>query len=76
MGRPRTTDAARDAYRNALAEQLGVQPSEVQSAIRTLVASGLSDAVDAGRLGQEEADELLGAFDEGRLREVVRENRL
>lgn len=48
-----------------LAEQLGLPVEEVEAAFRGVVAQRLDDAVAAGDLTQERADELLEAYDAG-----------
>jgi hypothetical protein len=69
-------DARRVAFRTALAEELGVGEDQLRAAVRQVLSDSLAEAVAEDRVSQEEADQILGAFDDGTLDDQIRERRL
>jgi hypothetical protein len=69
---PEVIEERRAAFVSALAGELGISESEITSAMETLqaerlasLAEKLADAVEDGRLTQEEADEILEDIENG-----------
>lgn len=65
--------ARRAAFDQALADALGVSVDDVSAGRLAVLTARLDQAVANGRLSQEEADELLAAYNDGTLRELLRE---
>ncbi len=65
--------ARRAAFDQALADALGISVEDLSDGRLAVFTSGLDQAVANGRLTQEEADEMLAAFNDGTLRELLRE---
>jgi transposase-like protein len=69
---PEVIEERRAAFISALADELGINETEITSAMETLraerlagVAEKLADAVERGRITQEEADEILEGIENG-----------
>jgi hypothetical protein len=70
-------EARRADYVADVATELGIDPAELESAMRTVgldrLDERLAEAVTAGRLTQAEADEMRAAAENGELRPLLEE---
>jgi hypothetical protein len=70
-------DARRTEYVADVADELGIDPAELESAMRTValerLEEHLAEAVASGRMSQADADELRAAAADGELRTLLEE---
>jgi hypothetical protein len=55
-----------------LGSELGTSAEEVEGALRGVAEQRLNEAVAEGRVDQADVDDILAAYDEGDLRQIVR----
>lgn len=61
------SDAEEQAILNDVASRLGVEPAELEAALEEAFAARIEEAVEAGRLTQEQADRMKERLEEGGL---------